>query len=256
MRRRPPALAANRGLLLDLVVFALNLVLVRMLGARLVGLVRGASGGDPRAAWWLAAFFAALLVLPAAGAVLRRWHFHRRRGARAVDASGALFGCLLNPVFYFVVSVTIASAAGALVTERVFGEDARDRAGVFLPMLFGVIVLSAVQTWLVYRYLTPPRKPPRSAFGRGPASELLGDACIFVNAIFFQLLWNAAVAGRFTRPAGVEDALGRLFFLWFVAILVYFPPRLFYLAEDAGRRSWATMLLATSPVVLHVFGIL
>ena len=255
---RAPALGAgaDRGLLLDLVVFALNLVLVRMLGARLAAGVRAASAGDPAAEWGLALFFAALFVLPAAGAVLRRWHFHRRRGARAGDALPGAWGCLLNPAFYFAVSATIACAVGALVTTRLFGDSANDRAGVFIPMLLGVIVLSTVQTFLVYRYLEPPRKPPRTAFGRGPASELLGDACIFVNAILFQVLWNAATAGRFARPAGLEDALGRLFFLWFASILVYFPPRIFYLAEDAGGRTWATMLLATSPVVLHVFGLL
>jgi hypothetical protein len=48
-----------------------------------------------------------------------------------------------------------------------------------------------------------------------------------------------------------------LFFLCFIALLVYFPPRMFYLAEDVDRpRTWLTMLLANSPVILRVlFGI-
>ncbi|HEX8905270.1 MAG TPA: hypothetical protein VF771_10535 [Longimicrobiaceae bacterium] len=34
------------------------------------------------------------------------------------------------------------------------------------------------------------------------------------------------------------------------------PPRVFYLAEDGGRRrSWLTILLANAPPVLRVFGV-
>ena len=256
MKAADLAARVDRGLLLDLTVFALNLVLVRALAGRLVDLARAVSAGDAWAQWMMAAFFAAMFVLPAAGAVLTRWHFHRRRGARDDDASAAAFGCLLNPAFYFAVSVTIATTAGVLVAQRLFGDDVNNRAEVFLPMIFGVMVLTIVQTMLVYRWFDPPQRPP-GAFLRGPWSKLLGDACIFVNAILFQVLWSLALAGRFNRLNGIEDFLGRLFFLWFLSILVYFPPRIFYLAEDAGRRGrWLTMLLATSPVVLHVLGII
>ena len=253
---RALAAPANRGILLDLVVFVLNLVLVRLLARDFAGLLRGAAAGDAGAEWALAVFFLALFVLPAAGAVLKRWHFHHGRGAR--DRTGeAAWGCLLNPVFYFVVSFTVLMTAGVLFAQRVFGEDFADRGEVFLPIMFGVLVLGIVQTFLVYRYLDPPREAPRGAFWRDGRSALLGDACIFLNMILFQVLWNVLLSGRFTRVADFEDFAGRLFFLWFASILVYFPPRIFYLAEDAHRRaSWLTMLLATSPVVLHVFGLI
>jgi hypothetical protein len=52
---------------------------------------------------------------------------------------------------------------------------------------------------------------------------------------------------------GVLEFGGRLFFLCFIALLVYFPPRMFYLAEDINHpRTWMTMLLANSPVILRV----
>jgi hypothetical protein len=39
----------------------------------------------------------------------------------------------------------------------------------------------------------------------------------------------------------------------FLALLIYFPPRMFYLAEDIHRRrTWFTMLLANSPVIFKV----
>lgn len=259
MKLRDLGAPANRGILLDLVVFALNLVLVRLLARDFVGEVRGAAAGDPVSEWVLAVFFLALFVLPAAGAVLKRWHFHQGRAGRkgSGEAGAAAWGCLLNPAFYFAVSVTIAMSAAVLFAQRVFGEDFADRAGVFLPLIFGVLVLSIAQTALVYRYLDPPRRPPRGAFWRDGRSALLGDACIFLNMILFQVLWNVLLSGRFTRVTDFESFAGRLFLLWFFSILVYFPPRIFYLADDVHRRmSWATMLLATSPVVLHVFGLL
>ena len=41
--------------------------------------------------------------------------------------------------------------------------------------------------------------------------------------------------------------------LCFIALLIYFPPRMFYLAEDINRgRTWLTMLLANSPVIVRV----
>ena len=46
---------------------------------------------------------------------------------------------------------------------------------------------------------------------------------------------------------------GRLSMFAFISLLIYFPPRLFYLAED-GRRPlvWLTMLLANIPVLLRI----
>lgn len=256
MRLAAAAARIDRGLALDLTVFALNLLLVRMLAGRFVELTRAVSAGDVGAQWGMASYFLALFVLPAAGAVLTRWHFHQRHAPGDGDAFLEAWGCLLNPAFYFAVSVTIAIVAGVLIAQRVFGDGFRDRAEVFLPMIFGIMLLTIVQTVLVYRWFSPPRRPP-GAFLRGPWSALLGDACIFVNAILFQVLWTLALAGRFNRVTGVEDLLGRLFFLWFLSILVYFPPRIFYLADGAGRRrTWLGMLLATSPVVLHVLGVI
>jgi hypothetical protein len=257
MRPRDLAAPANRGILLDLTVFVLNLVLVRLLARQLLGFGRAAITGDTRAEWVLGAYFLALFVLPAAGAVLTRWHFHQRRGPRSAEAGVDAWGCVLNPAFYFAVSVTVLMAAGVLIAQRLFGEDFADRAGVFLPLMFGVLVLAIVQTVLVFRYFEAPRAPPRGAFWRDGRSALLGDACIFLNMILFQVMWNVALAGRFNRVTDFEDFAGRIFFLWFLSILMYFPPRIFYLAEDLHRRtSWLTMLLATSPVVLHVFGML
>ena len=81
----------------------------------------------------------------------------------------------------------------------------------------------------------------------------MGDICIFLNMILFQVAWNLLAFASLGRPSGPLEFFGRLFFLCFIALLIYFPPRMFYLAEDISRgRTWLTMLLANSPVIVRV----
>jgi hypothetical protein len=71
--------------------------------------------------------------------------------------------------------------------------------------------------------------------------------------ILFQIAWNLLTFAELGPPSGVVELLGRIFFLSFIALLIYFPPRMLYLAEDLHRRStWLTMLLANSPVIVRV----
>jgi hypothetical protein len=88
---------------------------------------------------------------------------------------------------------------------------------------------------------------------RSPQSEALGDVCLFLNMMFFQVFWNMLTFAPLGQPSSILEFGGRLFFLSFIALLIYFPPRMFYLAEDINRRrTWLTMLLANSPVILRV----
>ena len=55
------------------------------------------------------------------------------------------------------------------------------------------------------------------------------------------------------RPGSVTDVLGRLVATAAFAALLYFPARIFYLAEDKHRPlTCATMLLANLPLVLRI----
>lgn len=86
-----------------------------------------------------------------------------------------------------------------------------------------------------------------------PQSETLGDVCLFSNMILFQVMWNMLTFVGLGHPSSFLEFGGRLFFLCFLALLIYFPPRMFYLAEDIHRpRTWLTMLLANSPVIVRV----
>jgi hypothetical protein len=164
-----------------------------------------------------------------------------------------LGGCLFNPIFYFSFNLVITSAVIALLGEQVFGKDLMDNGAVFVPLIFAGFGFTVVQTFLIYHYFTPPKTAPKSAFLRAPQSEALGDACIFLNMIFFQAAWNLLTFAPLGRVAGFAEFAGRLFFLSFAALLIYFPPRIFYLAEDINRpRTWLTMLLANSPVIVRI----
>jgi hypothetical protein len=243
----------NRGMLLDIVVFVANLFLMRMLTRLFIDVFRQANTDDRLAKLALALTFLAMWILPVAGAVLKRWHFHVRRGLKTDVEQSALAGCLFNPLFYFCLNLVIMLAVVAGLGEQLFGDALMDNGAVFIPLLFTGLGLTIVQTFLIYRYFSPPKSAPKSAFMRGPLSEALGDVCIFVNMILFQVMWNLLTLSPLGRVSGFGEMAGRLFFLCFIAFLIYFPPRMFYLAEDINRRrTWLTMLLANSPVIVRV----
>ena len=244
----------NRGLLLDIVVFILNIFLMRLLTAQFIDLFSQVSAENPLAELILGLIFVAMWILPAAGAVLKRWHYHQRRGALTFDSlESKLSGCLFNPLFYFCLNLVISSAVLASLGDFFFGRRGMESGAIFVPMIFAILILTILQTFLIYRYFSPPKKPPKWDLLRTPQSETLGDICLFLNMILFQAFWNLLTFADLGHPSGVVEFLGRLFFLCFIALLIYFPPRMFYLAEDIHRRrTWLTMLLANSPVIIRV----
>jgi hypothetical protein len=240
----------NRGLLLDLAVFAFNLSLLFVLTDQFNRLIHAASDGSPLAMRLLFGFAVSLFVLAPIGAVLKRWHYHQRVGrAKVADWSDHLGGCLFNPIFYFCLTALIFSSVVAFVLQEVYGR--REVPGeVFVPSIFVGIGLMILHIALVYSYFSPPRRPPKSAFLRSRVSNVLGDVSLFANMMLFQLIWNALSRVDAPHPTGVFDFVFRFLILCFLALLLYFPPRMFYLAEDIGkRRTWAMIFLANSPLL-------
>ena len=253
---RPKLLAKhNRGLLLDIVVFVLNLFLMRWLTSYVIDLFRLADTGEPLAQFALSLACLGMWALPAAGAVLKRWHFHRRlkKEGKSIDLESRLGGCFFNPIFYFCLNVVLISFIVTGLGNFLFGRKLPNNGAVFIPLVFAGLICTIGQTFLIYRYFSAPKKPPRSRFLRDPESEALGDICIFLNMVLFQIAWNLLALADLPRLSGPIDFAIRLFFLSFVALLIYFPPRMFYLAEDINRgRTWLTMLLANSPVIVRI----
>jgi hypothetical protein len=242
---------SNRGLLLDVVVLAANLLAMPLLSGGFLDLIRRAQADDAAAMYVLFGCSVALMVLAPAGATLKRWHFHRRLDGRKISFDGAA-GCLFNPIFYFSLAAVIFAAVNSFIMQRAFGS--RDPGGaVFVSSIFLGLGLIILHTWLVYRYFSAPKHPPTSAFLRETTSEVIGDACLFLNMLLFQLVWNLFSFAGLGSPSGAVDALMRLVMLVFLGLLLYFPPRIFYLIEDIGKpRTWAMILIANAPVIARM----
>ena len=250
----------NRGLLLDIFVFLANILVMQVLSEAVIELFRQVSAEDSTAKLLLGLMFLAMWILPALGAVLKRWHFHQRQKAtgKTFDTEySKLAGCLFNPIFYFCLNLVITSVVLTALGDAFFGKSLLNNGPLFVSLVIAGFVLTVLQTYLIYRYFSAPKAPPRAEFLRDPRSEGLGDLCLFINMMFFQIFWNMLAFAPLGLPGGMLEFAGRLFFLSFIALLFYFPPRMFYLAEDIDRpRTWITMLLANSPVILRVlFGV-
>jgi len=256
MRFTPKALfhRTNRGILLDIVVFLVNLFLMRMLMERFVDLVNAAYGDDGIAQLALLLYFVSLLFLAPVGAVLKRWHFHQRLSQNGDDKALEPNGCLFSPILYYAVIVVIYALIDAILFQY-FYPDSQPPPVLFIGTVAFGLVAMGIHTWLVYRYFSPPKNPPTSTFLLSPLSEAFGDVCIFVNMLFFQIIWNILSSG-FVHPKSGYDVFANLLGMTFAALLIYFPPRMIYLAEDIGRRrTWFFILLANLPVIYHaLFG--
>jgi hypothetical protein len=106
----------NRGLLLDVVVFVLNIFVMRILVRNFLDMTHAVEEGDAFAQVSLFVFLMSLLVLPPAGAVLKRWHFHERLKGKEYKET-ALAGCLFSPMFYICLMFVVMAAADAFALQ-------------------------------------------------------------------------------------------------------------------------------------------
>jgi hypothetical protein len=172
-------------------------------------------------------------------------------------------GCLLSGFmfFYLVMMILVSGTATIILSEVALerGSPASDFAALFVLGGFFWSILNAV---FIYRYFLRPKKAPRWKFLATPQSALLGDVLMFLNVICLQILWNNLTAAEsfwqhlvstpLGRPGSLSDILGRFIVIGTLALLVYFPGRIFYLAEDRGRKiTWLTMLLANMPLIVR-----
>ncbi|GAC1446070.1 MAG: hypothetical protein NVSMB56_01660 [Pyrinomonadaceae bacterium] len=243
----------NRGMLFDIAFFLINLFLLRLLVRLSLRIFSQASDGDVFARFVLLIFYLGMLILPGLGAILKRWHFHQRRkrqGKAESDDSWLPLGCIFIPFAYLTVNMCISLAVSLsfLDISDSLGSELLSEISVGL-LLFG-IVYNIVQTVLVFRYFVPPKRAPKSAFLRAPRSEILGDACIFLNMFLFQVLWSRMLTIHiFYEGSQASNLAG----LTIIGLLMYITARIFFLVEDIHHpRTWLTMFLANLPLVVGI----
>lgn len=238
-------------MLFDILIFLANLLLMRLLVNLFFNIFGQASGGNRLAKLAVALFYLGMLVLPSVGAVLKRWPLHERMKARGEkeEAGGWLpFGCFFIPFIYLAVNMWVTLGV-ALSLMDAFPDSALANSVSATLLLVG-LVYNVFQMVLVFRYFSPPKHKPKSAFLRSPRAELLGDVCVFVNMILFQVVLNyqATVFPLFHEGRFVDRFIPLLIF----ALLMYMTGRIFFLVEDIRRpRTLLTILLANSVVIVR-----
>ena len=239
-------------MLFDILIFLVNLFLMSLLVRLFLDLFRQAAAGNVIAKIGIFLFYLGMLILPSVGAILKRWHLHQRiklRGEKEEEGGWLPLGCIFVPFIYLAVNLWITLAV-ALSFSDIFPDSEFGNSASMTLLLFG-IVYNIFQTVLVFRYFSPPKHEPKSKFLRDPRSDVLGDACIFVNMILYQVLLNygAAIYPGFHEGKFVD----RFFPLVIFALLTYLTGRIFFLVEDIRHpRTLLTILLANSVVIIRV----
>src|SRR6202163_2252052 len=106
----------NRGIVLDLAVFVVNLLIVRAASVLANSLVHTAVE-DVRAKLAIGFFFAGLILLQPLGPILKRWSFHQRHTFDTESGAGCIL--FLFMFVYFVLMFALCTVA-AVVLGGVF----------------------------------------------------------------------------------------------------------------------------------------
>lgn len=241
---------ANRGILLDVVVFLVNVVLMTILSRQLANLLHQANTKTLAQAA-VAVFCLGLAFLQPVGAILKR----RRAHLRKPDLDHIPLGCVFIPA-YFLTQLLFLIGASSQIVGLLYGEGNGSSNYFGLPprlftlLFLGVPALAIANTFIFFFYFQKPTHQPLTTFLESPRAELFGDLCLFLSMIGYQAFWGLLMTDL---PNDYPTISSRLFTFGFAALLIYFPPRLFYLAEDGNRPVvWLTMLLANSPVLLRI----
>jgi hypothetical protein len=259
----------NRGLLLDIAVFLCQLILIRVLTNLSLNFVRQAQQ-SVLAKTAIGIFLIALFLLQPLGPVLKRWSFHKHFPTFEKDL-GALISLFLSFYkFFYIGSMAIMIYLAYSYFAEAFG-SVSENATLIAPdslekiVVAAAIVLPIIGGVFVFRYFRKPEREPGLKFLMTPQAEVLGDLCMFLNIICFQILfsvyfssphfWNAMHKTTRLASGQLDRLSGRLYLAAIAAMIVYIPPRIFYLVPTSLPRrllTWLFMLLANLPLIFSI----
>ena len=251
----------NRGLLLDAMVFVFQLILMRVLTTLSLGFVHQAEE-NVLAKTAISLSLVGLFVLQLLGPILKRWTFHQHFKSFENSESGLTSFLLSIYKFFYIAAMWIMIYIAYSYFIEAFPDSHSERNEKLV--VAGAIMFSVVSGFVIFRYFRRPKTLPRWKFLMTPQAEALGDLCMFLNVVCFQVLfsvyvssphfWNALHKITRLQSGEVFNTLsGRLYIACIAALLAYFPPRMFYLVIDQHRKvTWLMMLLANLPLVLAI----
>jgi hypothetical protein len=235
----------NRVILLDVVIFFVNLILLTFL-ARLFASVTQDAKTNVQSKSAMIVFLLGICLLSPAGAVLKRRGAHGRNPELSADA----VGCLWLP--YFLSQLMFWIFAGVMYVELLeqTSGDSSTSTRLFLPLFIGIPLVAVFNTLVFFFYFLKPKHAPFFKLLESPQAESLGDTLLFLNLIGYQVFWIHLMS---ELPKDHKGLFDRLSTFAFTAVLIYIPPRLFYLIENRERpRVWWVMLLSNSPILLRL----
>ena len=235
----------NRAILLDVIIFFVNLILMTVLARLFTGVTEDAKTGVESKSTMIL-FFLGICLLSPVGAILKRRGAHRRNPGLGTEAVGWLW------LPYFLSQLMFWIYAGVMYVELLeqISSDSSASTRLFLPLFIGIPLAAFFNTLVFFFYFLKPKREPAFKFLKWPQAESLGDTFLFVNLIGYQVLWLHLMSELLKDHKGLFD---RLFTFAFMASLIYIPPRLFYLVENRERpRVWWMMLLSNSPIILRL----
>ena len=251
----------NRGLLLDATTFLFQLLLIRILTTLSLGFVHLAEE-NVFAKSVISLFLVGLFVLQPLGPILKRWSFHQHFKTFEEDQSALLSLLLSFYKCFYIAAMGIMIYMAFLYFVEAFPEF--HSARIETLVVASAFILPVVSGAVIFRYFRKPKKLSPWKFLMTPPAEVLGDLCMFLNVICFQMLFSVYVSSphflnalhKITRQASADpfsSVSGRLYLAGIAALLAYFPPRIFYLVTDQHRKiTWFMMLLANLPLILAI----
>lgn len=249
----------NRGLLLDITVFVVQLILLRFLAKLALSFAHQAEE-DRLAKIAVGLFLVGLFFLQPLGPILKRWSFHQHyQSFDKVESDFTHFLLTIYRLIYIAIMGIIFYLAYSYLLAA-FPDFLSERAEALV--VAGAMIMSVVNGIVIFRYFRAPKKAPRWKFLTSPQAEALGDLCMLLNLICFQSFWSVYISSphfwntlhKITRQESgqfLNVVSSRLYVTTIAALLLYFPPRIFYLVIDQHRKiTWLAILLANLPLVL------
>lgn len=244
----------NRGIILDVIVFCVNLFLMSDLSTRLndyIGIGPGRPN-DASAMGIMAGYCVLACVLPATGAFLKYLsgsqkhtpHFYRKTWGKQFNSMMiiVLIVQFVSQAIFFLMGYVYLGKLSALTPEG--GTSLLFK--ILLPICVLFILVNPI---FVRMNFFKNRLQVLPGFVRGLV-EFIADISLFANMILFQIFWGIFMADLTQDWGGL---LERVLALAITSLLLYFPPRLIYLAEDGHRPiAWLTMLLANTPIIIRI----
>jgi hypothetical protein len=200
----------------------------------------------------MAGYCALACLLPATGAFLKYIsgsqkhtpHFYRKTWGKQFNSMMivVLIFQFLSQVVFFIAGYAYLNKLSAIAQ----GGGLTLLLKILIPLSIIFIIANPI---LVRMNFVKNRLSLLSGFARGLV-ELIADLCLFANMILFQIFWGIFMADLTQDWGGL---LERVLALAITSLLLYFPPRFIYLAEDGHRPiAWLTMLLANTPIIIRI----